>query len=156
MILYLDLDGVLADFDTFVEGVLDNDWKEEIKKPNWGKISEYQNIYSLLNPMPDAYELFCFAVDNFDDVQILTALPRRAYFPDAVNHKRDWVHKHFDPDMRVNFGPYAYDKQFHCRPGDILVDDSELNIPQWISRGGSGILHTSAKTSIEQLKKILG
>lgn len=56
--------------------------------------------------------------------------------------------------MKVNFGPYAKDKQYHCEVGDILIDDSSINIEQWRARGGIGILHTSTDDTIEQLRKL--
>jgi 5'(3')-deoxyribonucleotidase len=149
-ILYLDMDGVLADFEGTTQALLGSEynWKEEVDKPHWGMVQEIQNLYAILKPLPDAHELWDWVHTRFDDVRILTAIPKRAHFPEAVNDKRNWIHKHFGP-AKVCFGPYAYDKQFHCTDGDILIDDAEINIKQWNSRGGYGILHTSTKNTIE-------
>ena len=62
-----------------------------------------------------------------------------------------WVHRYFGDDVDVRFGPFAIDKQFHCTPGAILIDDKPKNIEQWNARGGCGILHTSAKNTIDYL-----
>lgn len=152
--VYLDMDGVLADFEGTVQALLgtDTNWKEEIEKPNWGEVSQIQNLYSILQPMHDAQELWDFVTSKFNDVQILTAIPKRAHFPEAVNDKRNWIYKHFGSSVKVNFGPYAYDKQFHCKRHDILIDDAAINIRQWHARNGVGILHQNAKTTISLLR----
>lgn len=165
MTIYLDLDGVLADFNGTTDFILkgmgcETGWKEEVEKPMWGIVgSHIKEIYSLLNVLPDAHELVDYAFDySMGNVEILTAIPRRGHFPDAVDHKRAWVAKHFPKITKVNFGPYAKDKQYHYKLGDILIDDSEQNIIQWKSRGGFAVLHTSTKNTIEHMEsqRILG
>lgn len=152
-IVYLDMDGVLADFEGTSQMLLgpEFNWKEEVGKPNWGKLHSIQNLYALLQPLPDAFELWEFVNAHYDDVRILTAIPKRAHFPEAVNDKRDWIHKLFGAHVEVCFGPYAYDKQFHCRAGDILIDDAAINIGQWNDRNGLGILHTSTRDTVQKL-----
>lgn len=158
-IVYVDLDGVLADFDKWANDYLgDISWSEEIEKPLWGRLGEVKDLYARLPVHPHAYALWNYLTENFERVEILTAIPRRAHFPDAVNHKRDWVHKHFGDCVRVNFGPYAYDKQFHIRSNyDVLIDDSSKNINQWNARGAIGFLHAHPHLdTIERMKKLFG
>jgi len=154
MTVFVDLDGVLANFEGAVKQIFgEHAWKAEIEKPNWGGLAQYQDIYLNLPVMDDAYVLWNYLTDNYHDVQILSAIPRRAYFPDAVNHKREWVWANFGSNVRVNFGPYAYDKQFHIRhPHDILIDDMKINCDQWKERGARSIWHTSAEFTIAELK----
>lgn len=155
--VYVDMDGVLADFEGTAPLIIGEEynWKEEVDKPNWGVLSEYPRLYRDLQVMNGAYVLMEFLQSNFRKVEILTAIPKRAKFIHAVNDKRDWIHAHFGKNIRVNFGPYAYDKQFHIRnPTDILIDDMEINITQWKDRGAIGILHTDARSTIEQIKSL--
>ena len=152
MTVYVDLDGVLANMEGYLHTHFGEHWKKEIEKPNWGKVSElHQRMYFELDPLADAHELWEWLTENFNDVQILTAIPKRAHFPNSVNDKRDWVHKHFGSHVKVNFGPFAYDKQFHCKPGDVLIDDMKPNITQWNDAGGVGILHKSADETISRM-----
>jgi len=158
-IIYLDMDGVLADFEGWARDTIGSHaiWKAEIDKPNWGRFTEYPNIYEILPIMPDAIELYHGCVDIIGDrnrVQILTALPNRARdaFPDAARHKIEWARKHISPNIRVHFGPFAQDKQYHKQhPDDVLIDDMIRNIDQWNSVGGIGILHTDASSSLDKL-----
>jgi hypothetical protein len=154
--LYLDMDGVLANFEGWAEEVIGKDWKKEIDKPDWGKFNQYPDLYDSLPKMKNADMLYeeCCNIVGRGNVSILTALPRRAqpYFPNAARHKTNWARYHINTDIRVYFGPYAVDKQLHVRyQEDILIDDMEINIDQWCKAGGSGILHTSVGNSILQL-----
>ena len=155
-IIYLDMDGVLADFEGCAEGLMGPDWEIEIKNDNWGAFANHPNIYDILPVMPDAVMLYegCLAFVEPSRIQVLTALPNRANgnFPDAVKHKIDWVHRHISPDLRVHFGPFAKHKQFHKKhPHDVLIDDMPRNIDQWNAVGGIGILHTSTTRSLIEL-----
>lgn len=151
--IYVDLDGVLADFDTGFKLACGQSLEEVGDANIWNVLRPHADgFYAGLPLMPDAKLLWHHLhKSNFVDIQILSAIPRRAQFPTAERDKRIWVAKHFGPDVRVNMGPFAVDKQNWCRPGDILIDDSEKNIPQWRSKGGVGILHTSGVTTIQEL-----
>jgi 5'(3')-deoxyribonucleotidase len=74
----------------------------------------------------------------------------------AEQHKREWLANYY-PHLLDNFniGPYAIDKQNHCKVGDILIDDSAMNISQWCAKGGVGILHVSAERSLKELNALL-
>lgn len=154
--IYVDLDGVLADMESYLWSRYGYNWRKEIEKPNWGSIAVLdQRIYRDLPIMQGALDLMTYLNETYYDVEVLTAIPKRALFPEAVNDKRDWVYKHIDPNMKVNFGPYAQDKQYWCKPSDILIDDMEINIEQWRNKGGIGILHLSTEQTIKELNLLL-
>src|SRR5262245_61058134 len=99
--LYLDLDGVLANFDKRVEELLgtDNIYKWEFiygPKAFWDALNEAdENFFVDLEPMPGADRLFDTALTLArGDLSILTALPRtNAGVVDR--DKRRWVEGHF-------------------------------------------------------------
>lgn len=162
MIIYLDMDGVLADFNGQMIkhfGVPFDQIGGGDAKERWRLISaELPDVYARLDALPDADDLVAGVTEvcvKYDALPgILTAIPKFGRLPLAQKHKYEWLRKRW-PHLCKNFniGPFAVDKQNHSRPGYVLIDDSHLNIPQWIDKGGIGILHTSAKTSIEQLKQ---
>jgi len=155
--VYIDMDGPLAGFEEWSAEVIGPDWKKEIDSPSWGRYTEHPDMYLWLPLSPGAKELYeacCEYTGDKNQVQLLTALPNRARdsFPHAPVHKISWARKHIDPKIRVVFGPFAQHKRYHIRfPGDVLIDDTVLNISQWRHDGGRGILHTSAAESIRQL-----
>jgi hypothetical protein len=159
-VIYLDMDGVLADFDTKAAELVGPKYKSEIQKPEWGAVGEIPELYSMLPLMPYAIELYeacCEVAGDRDLVRVLTALPKRAShkFPDAARHKIEWARKNIHPSLRVYFGPLAADKQHHVSSlNDVLIDDMKKNITQWTAAGGIGILHTSYRDTILQLAEV--
>lgn len=161
--IYLDMDGVLANFDAEMIRTFGKHFDEigTDAISRWDIISNHvQDVYARLAPMPDADALVagvCEACVRYDYTPaILTAIPKYGRIPDAVPHKKEWIRTRW-PILHKNFniGPHAVDKQNFAKPGHILIDDSHLNIPQWNAAGGFGILHTSAAQSLEQLNRFL-
>jgi hypothetical protein len=68
----------------------------------------------------------------------LTAVPHYNDVHWAFWDKMLWAQERY-PDIPVHFGPYSQDKQKHCQPGDILVDDRPDNCENWIRVGGVAV-----------------
>jgi hypothetical protein len=164
-IIYLDMDSVIADFDKWAFETFGKRFDAfATSQEAWEAAAPYQNLYRDLEKMPDADELvdgvYNLAAKHNCVVGILTAIPKLQRFPQAEQHKREWLEQHWGqkyPGLLENFntGPYSQDKQNHCRPGDVLIDDRDINIRQWNAKGGKGIFHVSAQQSLAQLKKYL-
>ena len=151
--LYLDMDGVLADFNTPARALI-RATKEEQDRADlvgrwadheWRRIADNQNFYRDLPKMPLADELVRIALlfrENLDyDVKILTAIPHNNDMHEAFHDKVDWINEHYGQyNFRVHFGPYSQDKQRHCQsPDDILVDDRTSNCTEWRQAGGLAV-----------------
>lgn len=153
--LYLDLDGVLADFDKAAEAQLgtNNIYKYEFihgPKVFWEKLHSDANFFRNL-PKMDGADFLWASVSKLHP-KILTALPKTGAERVDVQ-KRAWVKKNF---------PYANDvitcrteeKPNYCKPGDILIDDRAVNRASWKEKGGLYILHTSAANTVVTLKSL--
>ena len=145
--IYIDMDGVVADFDTYVGGVLGREigWgtSQDLTDEEWVKLASVDRLYYHLPLMPDATKLVAYAksLSTRFHVGFLTAIPRRTTIPSAYADKLAWVDKYF-PGMRMDIGPYSRDKQKWCTPGDILIDDRPSNIVEWSAAGGIAMYHT--------------
>ena len=161
--IYLDMDGVVADWDIKAQEVLgkprssvNGRWPDS----DWNRLRDYPHYYRHLDKMPQADELVDLARrfrDELDwDLYFLTAIPHDNDVPDAFQDKVEWAQEHY-PDIRVRFGPYSVDKQDHCRPGDILVDDRPDNCSQWRARGGIAVrvLDDAYTSALKELAEIL-
>jgi hypothetical protein len=76
--------------------------------------------------------------------RFLTAVPMLLEFPSGDQEKKLWVPDILGSRSEVVIAPFSKDKVNHCRPGDVLIDDSGLNIAQWSGAGGIGILHSGS------------
>jgi hypothetical protein len=143
MIIYLDMDDVVADWHTAAQEFLRMRWHKEnerIPQEDWDKIKMNSHFYRELPLKENAHDLVQFcrdAVSNglADELRFLSALPRNNDMTWAVWDKVLWAQEHF-PGIPVFLGPYSYDKYKHCKPGDILIDDRTSNCEEWIAAGG--------------------
>lgn len=160
--LFLDMDGVLSDFDSHVRHLLGKSLHDfNTSQEGWDAVQPYKDtFFTDMLPLPDAHSLVQEVLDLAGDygfhIAVLTAIPKIGRMPSARLQKHCWINKYF-PEFSgsFNIGPHAEHKQFHCIAGDILIDDSIMNIDQWQAVGGIGIYHTSAIESISMLEKHL-
>lgn len=149
--IFLDCDGVLADFDRGAETILG-------LAPNlfearhgagefWRRLARAENFFDGLEPMPDAFDLYA-AVRHKGPI-ILTGLPRGRW---AEPQKRRWAERHF-PGVPV-ITTLAALKHEHRHPGDVLVDDRDKHRHLWEANGGVFIHHKSAADSIARLRTL--
>ncbi len=145
--LYLDCDGVLADFDRAFEAQFGHAPRayEEQNGPKvfWRNIrEEAKEFYRHLPLMPGAQELYD-AVKHLRPI-ILTGCPLGGW---AELQKIEWAREHF-PGVPL-IPCMSKDKRNYCQPGDALVDDYLKYRDLWQGAGGVFIHHTDVATSIE-------
>lgn len=137
--LFLDLDGVLADFDGAFPVVFGMDHKSMADEDMWEKINAHPSFFRDLPPMPGALEFFR-KVEHLDPI-ILTACPKNNY-AHVAKQKREWVREHLSDDVLVLPVMGGSNKPLFMRhEGDILIDDFIRNVNAWEGAGGVGILH---------------
>jgi len=155
--IYLDMDGVVADFNEYAYRV--HGFGSEVEYPDdlWNQIAQNPRLYRDLKKTPYADELVhncrVFAQKHNLELYFLTAVPKSNRLHWAFTDKVEWGQKYF-PDIPVHFGPFSKDKHVHCSPGDILIDDRISNINEWNNAGGIGILHENYEDTIDILQKI--
>ena len=149
--LFLDADGVLADFDGAARQLLGMRPNEFIAKHGrgtfWKRLANAKNFYGLLPEMPDARRLFD-AVKHLKPT-ILTGLPLGSW---AAPQKVEWAAAHF-PGVPI-ITCMARDKHKHMHPGDVLVDDREKHRADYEAAGVVFVHHKNAEDSLRQLAKI--
>ena len=149
--LFLDCDGVLADFDRGAEAVLGLAPRAFEKRHGlpefWRRLARAPDFYATLPPLPDAHELFD-AVRHLDPI-ILTGLPRGDW---AAPQKQRWAAEHF-PGTRI-ITCMAVDKRRHGQAGDILVDDTLRYRHLWEEAGGIFVHHRNAAATIAELRRL--
>lgn len=141
MRIYVDLDGVLADFDKHFPDCFGFDHKElETDDRLWECINKHGTFFSDLPLCPNA-EAAMEVISGYAKPIILTACPRTNYRHVALQ-KVGWVRKHFGEDLQVLPVMGGRNKPlFMHAKGDILIDDWDKNIKAWNEDGGIGIHH---------------
>ncbi len=156
--LFVDLDGVLVDFDKGVRRATGKEPSELRPQNMWPAIAGTKGFYDRLGWMPDGRELWS-AVKDLNPV-ILTGLPMGKW---AEPQKRSWCERELGPKIPVITG-MSRDKaelaltwlEENGMPDKtpILIDD-RLKIKElWEAAGGIFILHLDAAGSIEALNTV--
>lgn len=140
--IYLDMDGVVADFRANALRTIGSAPQEPgdlYSDRDWNRLRDNPHLFLHLPLMPRANELVNIARQYRDqlgwELLFLTAIPHNNDLPWAFHDKAEWARLHFT-DIPVHFGPYSSDKHLHCSPGDILVDDRKDNCQEWTAAGG--------------------
>jgi hypothetical protein len=155
--LFLDCDGVLADFDAMARGVFEMPADEAQDHFGqgifWKTIRDYRGendhgFYRSLPLMPDAMKLFN-AVKHLKPT-ILTGCPFGNWAPPQ---KMAWAEEQFPGTKMITC--MARDKITHLEnPGDVLVDDKTKFQPIWEKGGGIFVHHTDAESTLVKLREI--
>ena len=149
--LFLDADGVLADFDEGAKRLLGMSARQFEAKHGrrefWRRIAKARNFYGSLPEMPDARLLFD-AVRHLKPT-ILTGLPLGNW---AAPQKVEWAAEHFPGVPIVTC--MARDKHKHMKPGDVLVDDRENHRSTYEAHRVVFVHHKNAEDSLKQLARI--
>lgn len=152
--IYLDMDGVLADFESAV--IAFGATQFPIGDEMWNKLKNTPNFFKTIKPLKNSHFLFNLLYSfHKDKVEILTGIPqpKREMFS-AAKDKEDWIREHFSKIIKVN-AVFRKDKKDFCHGEQyILIDDMKRNIKEWKKQGGIGILHTSVEDTINQLKQL--
>jgi 5'(3')-deoxyribonucleotidase len=149
--LFLDCDGVLADFDAGAAKVLGMSPRQfearHGRREFWRRIAKAPDFYGTLPLMTDAMWLFD-AVRPLKPT-ILTGLPLGNW---AAAQKVKWAAEHFPGVPIVTC--MARDKHKHMARGDVLVDDRENHRAAYQDAGVVFVHHRSAEDTLRRLAEI--
>lgn len=137
--LYLDLDGVMADFDMGFWRTFGRTQHDLADATMWKMIHGATNFFENL-PVFDGALDFYREVEHLHPI-ILTAAPANNFRSVALQ-KKAWVAKHLSPDLFVIPVRGGANKCLYLhKAGDILIDDYEKNLIPWRAMGGVGVHH---------------
>jgi 5' nucleotidase, deoxy (Pyrimidine), cytosolic type C protein (NT5C) len=149
--LFLDCDGVLADFEAGARdmlGMSPRAFEERYgKRAFWREVARTKDFYARLPLMPDARALFD-RVAHLEPI-ILTGLPLGNW---AAPQKVRWAEEHFPGTHIITC--MARDKYRHMKGADVLVDDRADHRDKWEAAGGIFVHHEDARSSLAKLAEV--
>jgi len=154
MTLYLDMDGVIADFfDGFARKFGKKHWKMIQDKERAITQLQGTDFFNTLEKFPTSDALVEFARSTGD--WGICSSPLRGDRDNSAYWKRVWLERMgYVPDIdKLIFT--GMKEKYATDPLDgkanILVDDKPSNIDRWIKKGGIGILYQANENSLEDL-----
>src|SRR5579859_1030959 len=149
--IFVDLDGVLADFDEGAKQMLGITTHRDAEPVGlWRAISHRPNFFADLPMMPEAKRLWA-GILQFDPTPIvLTGVPM---IQGVCEQKTRWVRQHLGL-FQVVCTP-SRDKWKAARPGDILIDDWLKYAPLWMRAGGIFVQYVNVDQTLYDLQTAL-
>ena len=163
-IVYIDMDGVLADFFGGVEklyGVqhwkeLSSDKTKDLKQEVINRITG-TDFFATLPKFDSSGELISMVKDFTGGNFSINTSPLRGDNENSAKYKKLWIQNNIEqPDEIVITGrkeSYAKDKA--SGTPNILIDDRPVNIQRWQGAGGYGILYQANRDSLTKVKQAL-
>ena len=162
--VYLDMDGVLADFFGGVEkmyGVehwkeLTNDKTKDLKKEVIDRITG-TDFFATLPKFPTADALIDMVQKFTGGKFSINTSPLRGDHENSGKYKKLWIQNNIEqPDEIIVTGrkeSYATDKA--SGTPNILIDDRPVNVQKWQAAGGYGILYQANRDSLSKVQEAL-
>jgi 5'(3')-deoxyribonucleotidase len=164
--LYLDMDGVQADFF--------GAWAQKHNVPTYKEIPERENDINLLatssaenvyqffkdlKPLTGGMRIVMWLNDNKVPYTVLSAPLRGPYAKDSVLAKKDWLDE-YNPGTsgEAIFTSAKYKYATQDGEPNVLVDDFGKYLDAWNNAGGIAVKHEDANAAqtIHELEKIYG
>jgi len=159
--IYLDMDGVLADF--FAEyaklaGVTSGSYRDippAKADPTLNKMigTDFFARLPMFSTAPSLVQMVLSYVPNYS----ICSSPLRGDHANSEYWKREWIKKHLSPQPSEII--ITGQKERHAVNPDgspnILIDDRGTNIVAWRARGGIGIKYQADEDSLDKVAKAL-
>ena len=148
--LFVDLDGVLADFDAHHENLFGvRPTKDGPDVVDWKKIEDSRGFFAGIPPMQYAKFLWRH-VEPYRPI-ILTGIPSSV--SEASANKCAWVAAHIGEHVPV-ICCQSKDKSRYAKPGDVLLDDWTKYRDLWTAKGGIFVHYTGYTEAVAELCRL--
>jgi len=164
--LFLDLDGVLCDFDKSYSNlsggltIKQYNQKHGDKKARQIFLDAGIDFWADMDWIKGGKELYNAAITHYSDIRILssTGTSDEGYSMVVEQGKKMWLKKHI-PEIiyeKIYIVRGRRWKKCYATNIGILIDDMEDTIQDWNKEGGVGILHNSNsyETSIDKIIRL--
>ena len=158
-IVYVDMDGVLADLYNHAAEIHDVDHFNDMTDEQWEAFFRDSDAYHLfrdIKPFSTANELLSIVKNYAGGYRILSS-PLSFDREGSMKGKREWLAKHIKvPADKIIFehDKYKYAVQPDGTP-NILIDDYGVNTRAWDQAGGIAIKYQADEDTLDKVTKVL-
>ena len=160
--VYLDMDGVLADFFGGVEKLYGvSHWKEltadkskDLKKEVIDRITG-TDFFATLPKFPTADGLIDLVKKFTGGTFSINTSPLRGDHENSGKYKKVWISNNIETpaEIVVTGRKETYAKDKASGTPNILIDDRPINIQKWQAAGGYGILYQANRDQLNKVQK---
>lgn len=158
-IVYVDMDGVLADLFNYAGELHDVEHYNEMTNQQWEEFFKNSDAYHLFRDLPafsTANQLLDIVTKYAGSYRILSS-PLNFDKAGSIKGKREWLSKNIKiPAEKEVFEheKYIYAVQPDGTP-NILIDDYRVNTTKWDQAGGIAIKYQADEDDISKVVSVL-
>jgi len=157
--IYLDMDGVLCDFEKKFTEYYGKASLEKRDRKEWSK--DWQDFilnkkgFEKLEWFPGGRELLSFLKNHPKiQVEILSSSGGEKYHGEVTVQKIKWLKSH-GIHYKANIVPGRKKKAEYATSDSLIIDDTPEVIRYFTQAGGQAILHKDIKDTLKQLDSLL-
>lgn len=158
-IVYVDMDGVLADLYNHAAEIHDVDHYNQMTPKDWESFFRDSDAYHLfrdIQPFPTANKLLELVKKYAGGYRILSS-PLNFDREGSMKGKREWLSKHINiPADKIVF---EHDKWHYATQPDgtpnILIDDYGVNTRAWDAAGGIAVKYQADEDTLDKVAQVL-
>ena len=158
-IVYVDMDGVLADLYNYAAEIHDVDHYNKMSSSQWKGFFTDTDAYHLFRDVPPfgtANTLLELVKKYAGGYRTLTS-PLKFVKQGSIKGKREWLAKNINvPADKIIFEheKYKYAVQPDGTP-NVLIDDYKVNTNAWTAAGGIAVKYQADEDSIDKVVQVL-
>jgi hypothetical protein len=158
-IVYVDMDGVLADLYSHAAEISDVEHYNQMTPEQWETFFKDSDAYQLfrgIQPFSTANELLSIVKKYAGGYRILSS-PLNFDREGSIKGKREWLAKHINvPADKIVFEheKYKYAVQPDGTP-NVLIDDYGVNTRAWDAAGGTAIKYQADENDLSEVADVL-
>lgn len=157
--VYFDIDDTLTDYSQRLIALKNRKVKDketgEYRPGRAGDTVEDIDFWINANWLSGSKSMLDYAINNFDRVEFLSAIPDPNNYAAPRDGKLKWLENNGYKHLKAHWSVGKKQKGEWANSNAILIDDKLENIKNFQAQGGIGILMTNPADVIKQLKKYL-
>lgn len=144
--IYIDMDGVVADFDASIVKIFGEEYSDKIADEFWRQTCVEAEVFRKMPVIPEGI-LMVDAIRAQRPICFMTSTGGLPHHIDIAKQKLDWLHAHNLGQHPVAFCMNTKGKGAYAHAGAVLIDDRQKVCDAWTQGGGTALLFDRARAA---------
>lgn len=140
--IYVDMDGVVADFDSAIVKLFGEEGLDRNADKFWKQTCVESEVFRHMDEIREGIVMVLSLIENGFKVCFMTSTGGMPHHLDIAKQKLDWLKSHHLGSLPIAFCMNTEGKGLFAQSGSVLIDDRQKVVDAWDRNGGKGILFT--------------